>query len=63
MPIFKANLDFSVIERVNQVLTNTAKTWGGISIDELLQLMKDEFGFKQTDVANVLKQFGPKVKR
>ena len=59
VPIFKASLDFSVIERVNRVLTNTAKTWGGISIDELLQLMKDEFGSKQTDVANVLKQFGP----
>ena len=29
VPILKASLDFSVIERVNQVLTNTDNTWGG----------------------------------
>ena len=59
IPIFRASLDFSVIERVGQVLTKNAKTWDDLSIDDLVKLMKEEFGSKQTDVANVLKQFGP----
>ena len=59
VPIFRASLDFTVIERVEQVLKKVAKTWATISINDLLKLMKDEFGAKHTDVANVLKQFGP----
>ena len=59
VPIFRASLDFSVIERVEQVLTKNAKTWGDLSIEDLVKLMKEEFGSKQIDVANVLKQFGP----
>ena len=59
IPIFRASLDFSVIERVEQVLTKNNKTWADLSIEDLTKLMKDEFGSKQTDVANVLKQFGP----
>ena len=35
------------------------KTWGTITIDDLHKLMIAEFGVKHTDVANVLKQFGP----
>ena len=59
VPIFRASLDFTVIERVEQVLKKLAKTWATISINDLIKLMKDEFGAKHTDVANVLKQFGP----
>ena len=59
IPIFRASLDFSVIERVEQVLTKNNKDWANVSIAELIKLMKDEFGTKHTDVANVLKQFGP----
>ena len=31
-PIFRASLDFSIIERVSQVLTKNGKTWEGITI-------------------------------
>ena len=41
------------------MLIKDAKTWENISIADLHKLMKEEFGSKQTDVANVLKQFGP----
>ena len=47
------------VERVGQVLTSKGKTWDNIPIDDLIVIMKDEFGSKQTDVANVLKVFGP----
>ena len=62
VPIFRASLDFTVIERVEQVFkkaANNVKTWNNIAINDLHKLMKDEFGVKHTDVANVLKQFGP----
>ena len=59
VPIFRSCLDFPIVERVGQVLTSMGKTWATITIAELTKLMKDEFGSKQTDVANVLKQFGP----
>ena len=59
VPIFRSCLEFPVKERVDQVLTSMGKTWANITIPELLKLMKDEFGSKQTDVADVLKQFGP----
>ena len=58
IPIFRAGLDFSVIERVDQVLIKNGKTWDTVTIVELIKYMKDEFGTKHTDVANVLKQFG-----
>ena len=62
VPIFRASLDFTVIERVEQVFkkdVQNVKTWENIAIIDLHKLMKDEFGVKHTDVANVLKQFGP----
>ena len=59
VPIFRSCLDFPVVERVTQVLLKKAKTWETITIPELRELMLEEFGSKQTDVANVLKQFGP----
>ena len=62
VPIFRASLDFSVIERVEQVFKKdpvNLKTWDTIEISDLHKLMKEEFGAKHTDVANVLKQFGP----
>ena len=62
VPIFRASLDFDVLERVEQVFNKDAgniKTWGDIAIDDLHKLMVAEFGVKHTDVANVLKQFGP----
>ena len=62
VPIFRACLDFTVIERLEQVFkTNPAdiKTWANITIKDLDKFMIEEFGVKHTDVANVLKQFGP----
>merc|ERR1712082_363011 len=48
IPIFRASLDFSVIERVEQVLKKDAKTWANVSINDLIKLMKDDFGAKHT---------------
>ena len=62
VPLFRASLDFEVIERVEQVFVRDAqniKTWGNITIEDLHKLMITEFGVKYTDVANVLQQFGP----
>ena len=62
VPLFRAALDFNVLERVEQVFVqdaNNIKTWAAISIDDLHKLMVSEFGVKYTDVANVLQQFGP----
>ena len=55
-PIFRSCLDFPIVERVSQVLIKNGKTWENIPIADLLKLMREEFGSKQTDVANVLKQ-------
>ncbi|CAL4121620.1 unnamed protein product, partial [Meganyctiphanes norvegica] len=62
VPIFRATLDFTVLERVEQVFKKdigNIKTWGSITVKDLHKLMIEEFGVKHTDVANVLKQFGP----
>ena len=62
VPLFRAALDFNVLERVEQVFVqdaNNIKTWEAISIEDLHKLMVSEFGVKYTDVANVLQQFGP----
>ena len=59
VPIYRSCLDLPVVERVKVVLTSKGKTWADIEIAELKTLMQEEFGSKQTDVANVLKLFGP----
>ena len=59
VPIFRSCLDFPVVERVGVALTGLKKTWKDVTIPELTKLMVDEFGSKQTDVANVLELFGP----
>jgi len=62
VPIFRAALDFAVLERVGQVFKKdplAVKTWEAIIKDDLHILMVDEFGAKNTDVADVLRQFGP----
>ena len=59
VPLYRSCLDYAVVERVTQVLTCKTKTWENVTIDELKLYMKEEFGSKQTDVANVLKMFGP----
>ena len=62
VPLFRAALDFNVLERVEQVFVQDSgniKTWATISIEDLHKLMVSEFGVKYTDVANVLQQFGP----
>ncbi|CAL4133315.1 unnamed protein product [Meganyctiphanes norvegica] len=54
IPIFRALLSFSVLERVEQVFrkdTGNIKTWGSITIKDLHKLMVEEFGVKHTDVA------------
>ena len=38
---------------------NCIKTWENISVEDLHKLLIEEFGVKITDVASVLKQFGP----
>ena len=60
IPIFRVCLDFAIVERVGQVLVSMGKTWETITKAELLKLMREEFGSRQTDVAEVLKMFGPK---
>ena len=61
IPIFKACLDFAVLERLDQRFkrddTNPI-TWAAVTIDQLHTLLKEEFGQKQTDVAEVLGMFG-----
>ena len=59
VPLFRSCLEYPVVERVNQVLVAKDKTWANVTIEELKSYMKTEFGSRQTDVANVLKQFGP----
>ena len=59
VPLFRSCLDYPVVERVEQVLTSKVRTWANVTIEELTLYMKEEFGSKQTDVANVLKMFGP----
>lgn len=58
VPIFRSCLDFPVVERVDQALLKLQKTWENITIPELKKLMLEKFGSQQTDVANVIKQFG-----
>ena len=58
VPIFRASLDFPVVDRVKVILTGKNKTWENIDIAELKVIMNDEFGSRQTDVAQVLNLFG-----
>ena len=58
VPIFRASLDFPVVERVKVLLKGLNKTWDNIEINDLKKLMIEEFGSKQTDVAQVLAMFG-----
>ena len=60
IPIFRVCLEFAIVERIGQVLVSLGKTWENISKPDLMKLMRDEFGSKQTDVAEVLQMFGPK---
>ena len=60
VPLFRSCLDYPVVERVTQVLTSKGKTWENVTIAELTKYMKQEFGSKQTDVANIIKMFGPR---
>ena len=62
IPLFRANLEFNVLKRVEQVFKGdpgNLLTWETVTIDNLHKIMIDEFGIKYTDVANVLGQFGP----
>ena len=47
------------VEQVFKKNPNAVVTWATVTIANLHKLMKEEFGAKHTDVANVLKQFGP----
>merc|ERR1711942_415131 len=60
IPIFRSCLEFPVVERVQVAMAGLvpAKTWADVTIAEMNKLMVDEFGTKQTDVANVLELFG-----
>ena len=58
VPIFRSCLDYSVVERVDQVLKGQSKKWEDLTEADLLKLMKDEFGEKQTEVARVISMFG-----
>merc|ERR1712240_187928 len=59
VPLFRSCLEYAVVERVGQVLIAKNKTWANVTIEELKTYMKAEFGSRQTDVANVLKMWGP----
>ena len=58
VPIFRASLDFPVVDRVKVILLGKNKTWENIEIAELKTIMTEEFGSRQTDVAQVLNLFG-----
>ena len=58
VPIFRSSLEFPVVDRVKVILTGKNKTWENIEIAELKVIMNDEFGSRQTDVAQVLNLFG-----
>ena len=58
VPIFRSCLDYSVVERVDQVLVSQSKTWDNLEEADLLKIMKEEFGEKQTEVARVISMFG-----
>ena len=58
VPIFRACLDFAVVDRVKVILLGKKKTWEDIEIKDLKDIMTEEFGSKQTDVAQVLNLFG-----
>ena len=51
-------LDFPVVDRVKVILLGKNKTWENIEIAELKTIMTEEFGSRQTDVAQVLNLFG-----
>ena len=62
VPLLRNNLDFHVLKRVEQAFKadpQALKSWDIITIAELHTLLINEFGEKQTDIANVLSQFGP----
>ena len=62
VPLFRATLDFCVLERVEQAFKKNPAavlTWNALTKDQLHKVMTEEFGVKETDVANVLQQFGP----
>ena len=59
VPLFRSCLEYAVVERVEQVLLAKNKTWDNVTIEQLKTYMKSEFGSRQTDVANVLKMWGP----
>ena len=59
VPLFRSCLEYAVVERVDQVLLAKNKTWDNVTIEQLKTYMKSEFGSRQTDVANVLKMWGP----
>merc|ERR1712175_18503 len=59
VPLFRSCLEYAVVERVDQVLLAKNKTWDNVTIEQLKTFMKSEFGSRQTDVANVLKMWGP----
>ena len=57
IPILRAALDFQVLDRLEQRFKRDDQnviTWAAVTIDELHKLMKEEFGQKQTDAAQVL---------
>ena len=57
VPLLRSNLDFHVLKRVEQVFKanlQAVQTWDNITIAQLHALLIEEFGEKQTDIANVL---------
>ena len=60
--LFKDKLDHQVVKRVNT--TFAAKSpdpwnWNEVTQEQLLDIMKQEYGKKTTEVSEVLLQFGP----
>ena len=62
VPLIRNNLDFQVLKRVEQAFKAdpmAIQSWDAITKVELHTLLITEFGERQTDIANVLSQFGP----
>ena len=60
---FKDRLDYKVIKRLDTAFAakEPVWTWGGVTYDQLKEVMKAEYGSKLHPISEVLQQFGAKA--
>ena len=60
--LFKDKLDHQVVKRLNTAFAAKSPdpwTWNEVTQEQLIDIMKQEYGKKTTEVSEVLLQFGP----